>query len=103
MLKSVQCKNSNSNSRQRRAKDAARLGSAAAVSILAATSIAHAARAPAFTPPKWNETALVDFDGANGAIPWAGLISDTQGNMYSTTFYGGSNNDGTVFRIDTSG
>ena len=43
---------------------------------------------------------LATFTGtANGAFPYAGLIADASGNLYGTTYGGGSKNDGTVFEI----
>jgi uncharacterized repeat protein (TIGR03803 family) len=52
---------------------------------------------------------LVSFNGTNGAIPWAGLIADADGNLFGTTQLGGieydttkspsSNAYGTVFEI----
>jgi uncharacterized repeat protein (TIGR03803 family) len=39
----------------------------------------------------------------DGATPPAGLIQATDGNFYGTTFTGGANNDGTVFKITPSG
>jgi uncharacterized repeat protein (TIGR03803 family) len=53
-------------------------------------------------------TTLVNFDGANGAHPLAGLIADAAGNLYGTTYAGGANvaclggGCGTVFRLDTA-
>ena len=41
---------------------------------------------------------------ADGNGPLAGLIKDTEGNLYGTTFYGGANsNSGTVFKVDNNG
>jgi uncharacterized repeat protein (TIGR03803 family) len=34
-------------------------------------------------------TTLIAFDNTHGAYPYAGLIADTHGNFYGTTFYGG--------------
>jgi large repetitive protein len=42
---------------------------------------------------------LASFGGINGALPIAGAILDAQGNLYGTTFSGGSESDGTVFEI----
>jgi uncharacterized repeat protein (TIGR03803 family) len=39
----------------------------------------------------------------DGSYPEAGLIQDTTGNFYGTTSIGGTNNDGTVFKITPSG
>ena len=41
--------------------------------------------------------------GADGAAPYAGLVRDPAGNLYSTTAYGGASNVGTVFKLDTTG
>ena len=38
----------------------------------------------------WTETVLHGFRGSDGAGPTAGLIFDTAGNLYGTTFSGGS-------------
>ena len=40
---------------------------------------------------------LVNFNGANGAYPNAGLIADANGDLFGTTVEGGSNNLGTLF------
>jgi uncharacterized repeat protein (TIGR03803 family) len=41
--------------------------------------------------------------GAGGAYPYAGLVQATNGNLYGTTSVGGTNGDGTVFKITPSG
>ena len=41
--------------------------------------------------------------GADGAGSYAGLIKDSQGNLYGTTQNGGSNGSGVVFKIDSKG
>jgi uncharacterized repeat protein (TIGR03803 family) len=41
--------------------------------------------------------------GSLGAFPYAGVITDEQGNIFGTTYQGGSDNYGTVFKIDFSG
>ncbi len=40
-----------------------------------------------------------NFNGANGACPFAGVIADANGNLLGTTYEGGANNEGTVFEI----
>jgi uncharacterized repeat protein (TIGR03803 family) len=50
---------------------------------------------------------LHSFDtngGADGALPYAGLIQATNGNLYgTTTIYGANGDGGTVFKINPSG
>jgi uncharacterized repeat protein (TIGR03803 family) len=40
------------------------------------------------------------LDGDN---PKAGLLRDAAGNLYGTTYYGGANNGGIVFKVDSTG
>src|SRR5207245_2616547 len=49
------------------------------------------------------ETLLHRFTYSDGAGPSAGLIMDNAGNLYGTTFVGGSSASGTVFKLDTTG
>lgn len=39
----------------------------------------------------------------DGASPYAGLIADSAGNFYGTTYYGGKYGLGSVFKMDASG
>jgi len=39
----------------------------------------------------------------DGRWPFAGLIRDGAGNLYGTTFLGGANDRGTVFKVDRTG
>lgn len=51
-----------------------------------------------------NETVLYSFEGApNGASPYSGVIFDSAGNLYGTTYGGGTFNSGTVFKLSTTG
>jgi uncharacterized repeat protein (TIGR03803 family) len=49
------------------------------------------------------ETVLHHFTGSNGADPYAGLVRDSVGNLYGTTFYGGASGYGVVFKLDPTG
>lgn len=57
--------------------------------------------------PDGTETVLYSFcsqaDCTDGSEPYAGVISDTEGNLYGTTAYGGARKKGTVFRLATDG
>ena len=44
-------------------------------------------------------TNMHSFSGSTGQNPYAPLIQATDGNFYGTTLYGGSNNNGTIFKI----
>jgi len=46
------------------------------------------------------ETVLHNFTaGSDGAIPYAGLLSNVKGDLYGTTYQGGGEGDGTVFEL----
>ncbi len=45
---------------------------------------------------------IATFNGANGALPLAGLTLDALGNLYGTTYAGGAKYRGTAFRIDAN-
>jgi uncharacterized repeat protein (TIGR03803 family) len=49
------------------------------------------------------ETVLYNFCSvascADGSTPESGLVSDAAGNLYGTTYFGGANNVGTVFKL----
>jgi uncharacterized repeat protein (TIGR03803 family) len=54
--------------------------------------------------PSGNETLLYTFGSIpDGNTPWGGVIMDTAGSLYGTTFYGGTYDDGTVFTLSPSG
>jgi uncharacterized repeat protein (TIGR03803 family) len=54
--------------------------------------------------PAGAETVLYSFAaGTDGQYVDAGLIQGADGNFYGTTFQGGTNSDGTVFKITTAG
>jgi uncharacterized repeat protein (TIGR03803 family) len=51
--------------------------------------------------PNGTETVLHSFaaNGSDGTHPYAGLVMDTMGNLYGTTYSGGANGYGTVFKV----
>ncbi len=52
----------------------------------------------------WIETILYDFSGgADGAYPESSLLLDSSGNLYGTTWGGGSAGAGTVFSVSSAG
>jgi uncharacterized repeat protein (TIGR03803 family) len=56
----------------------------------------------------WTETVLYSFCSVDGCVdgerPIAGpLVRDSAGNLYGTTYFGGTNDDGVVFKLDASG
>lgn len=54
--------------------------------------------------PAGNETVLHSFaGGSDGATPLASVVVDPAGNLYGTTWSGGANNAGVVFKVDASG
>ncbi len=55
--------------------------------------------------PSGAENVIYSFQGGtnDGATPVAGLVQGSDGYLYGTTFSGGVNNSGTVFRVSLSG
>jgi uncharacterized repeat protein (TIGR03803 family) len=55
--------------------------------------------------PEGGESLLQSFAGfpGDGAAPLAGMIADTAGNLYGTTFSGGASGLGTVFKLTPEG
>jgi uncharacterized repeat protein (TIGR03803 family) len=55
--------------------------------------------------PAGKETILHNFDAnanGDGGNPYAGMVMDANGNLYGTTFTGGHNGGGTVFKVTPS-
>lgn len=51
----------------------------------------------------WTETVLYNFRTTpDGWWPYAGVIADPAGNLYGTTYAGGTHNDGTVYELSPS-
>jgi uncharacterized repeat protein (TIGR03803 family) len=48
-------------------------------------------------------TTMASFNGSNGSDPLASLVQGLDGNFYGSTYVGGSNNGGTVFKITPTG
>ncbi len=57
-----------------------------------------------FNPTTKIFTDLVDFTGTSGsyigAAPYGSLIQATDGNLYGMTYFGGTNDSGTIFKYD---
>jgi uncharacterized repeat protein (TIGR03803 family) len=48
-------------------------------------------------------TVLYSFTGgADGDIPFGGVVRDSAGNLYGTAIYGGAFDEGVVFKVDTA-
>jgi uncharacterized repeat protein (TIGR03803 family) len=52
-----------------------------------------------FTPTNTTVTTLFSFDGTDGSDAYATPVLDTKGDLYGTTYYGGSNGFGTVYEL----
>jgi uncharacterized repeat protein (TIGR03803 family) len=52
---------------------------------------------------KWSESVLHTFTGSDGQFPNAVLLAGSGGALYSTTWYGGSTGNGTVFALTPNG
>jgi uncharacterized repeat protein (TIGR03803 family) len=48
-------------------------------------------------------TTLVDFSGVDGSNSYAALVEGIGGQMYGTTYSGGTANGGTIFRVSPQG
>lgn len=46
------------------------------------------------------QTNLYNFDGPNGSNPFSSLVRASNGKLYGMTYYGGSNDHGTIFSFD---
>jgi uncharacterized repeat protein (TIGR03803 family) len=54
-------------------------------------------------PTTRKETVLYSFTGADGRHPTGGLIFDAKGNLYGTTWAGGTLNWGVAFKVSPKG
>jgi len=55
------------------------------------------------TNGKWTETVLHSFNGTDGQSPYGNINFDANGNLYGSTFVGGSSDSGVVYEIDAKG
>ena len=55
------------------------------------------------TTPAGEVSLVASFNDSNGANPIAGLAMDTDGTFYGTTYYGGTNGAGSVFKLAADG
>jgi uncharacterized repeat protein (TIGR03803 family) len=52
---------------------------------------------------EWDFKTLYSFQGApDGVFPYGALLFDTAGNLYGTTYYGGTNGLGAVYKLSPS-
>jgi uncharacterized repeat protein (TIGR03803 family) len=42
-------------------------------------------------------------NGSDGMVPYGGVIQGVDGFLYGTTYFGGTNDDGTIFKLSTNG
>jgi uncharacterized repeat protein (TIGR03803 family) len=68
---------------------------------LAALSLAACIALPSY--PAEAKTIYSFGDAPDGSLPLAPLVSDGHGQFFGTTFYGGPNEQGTIFRISSRG
>jgi uncharacterized repeat protein (TIGR03803 family) len=47
----------------------------------------------------WTVSDVADFNGTNGENPVAGVYRDSSGNLWGTTYGGGTNSDGTIYKV----
>jgi uncharacterized repeat protein (TIGR03803 family) len=47
----------------------------------------------------WSEAELFSFNGTDGGEPWAGVTFDSAGNLYGTTYNGGTHDGGVVYKL----
>src|SRR5579859_2958261 len=46
---------------------------------------------------------LVNFDGTDGAYPYATVVQGTDGNLYGTSYAGGAHGSGEVLEMESNG
>jgi uncharacterized repeat protein (TIGR03803 family) len=66
---------------------------------LCASGFQSAAQTGSRTDLETTLTTLHSFNGTDGRLSFAGLVQDTDGNLYGTTADGGANGYGTVFSL----
>jgi uncharacterized repeat protein (TIGR03803 family) len=71
--------------------------------LWATAAVALPAQITGVAAPAPTFTTLHSFDYADGYNPIGGLVQAADGNFYGTTFFGGANYAGTVFKITPSG
>jgi uncharacterized repeat protein (TIGR03803 family) len=81
-----------------------RLEASGAPALLAMFVLVAIGTSPAPAPAQ-TYTVVYKFHGppTDGESPEAGLIGDSAGNLYGTTYYGGASNAGVVFRLNKTG
>ena len=70
---------------------------------MAKLSVLRPLPASRMRPPCRRHSTLLSFSGANGIAPSGALVQGFDGNLYGTTFGGGANDSGMVFKITPAG
>ena len=79
-----------------------RLGAASGSLALLVVLVLGVATTPSAQAQTFND--LYNFTGASdGGEPYAGVVRNSAGNLYGTTYLGGSSSDGVVFEVSATG
>jgi uncharacterized repeat protein (TIGR03803 family) len=75
-----------------------------AITVLVCATLLGAVLAAAPSANAQTFTVLYSFQGGvDGALPYAGVVRDSAGNLFGTTAFGGKFDRGTIFKLDPSG
>jgi uncharacterized repeat protein (TIGR03803 family) len=65
----------------------------------AAASVVELLEKRTLMSTSWTVSDVADFNGTNGENPIAGVYRDSSGNLWGTTYNGGANSDGTIYKV----